>query len=307
MARNLTSTPIVGSARAVDSVWLREARAYPNGVGRDAALPRDRRRALAMLADGRQRGRRRARGEPRARRRHAVPVRLRRRPARDRLGRRGARRTAASGARRRGATARARVRRPVGPRTTMPTFGPHPVTVPGARRRLVHAARAVGDAGRSASSRGRALHYAEDGFPLTRRGAVVLHAQPRSVRPLRTARLRRAYYGDVEPGDWMRQPELGAHDPHARRRRARRVLPRRDRRRDRGAAAGARRVHDRRRPRRARRARGSSRCARRSRTSRSLELPPPTQGVTALEALRIADGFDLGPTAPTASTCSSRR
>ena len=25
------------------------------------------------------------------------------------------------------------------------------------------------------------------------------------------------------------------------------------------------------------------------------ELPPPTQGVTALEALRIVDGFDLPP------------
>ena len=29
-----------------------------------------------------------------------------------------------------------------------------------------------------------------------------------------------------------------------------------------------------------------------------LELPPPTQGVTALEALRIADGLDLGPDGP---------
>src|SRR5262249_44058086 len=29
-----------------------------------------------------------------------------------------------------------------------------------------------------------------------------------------------------------------------------------------------------------------------------LELPPPTQGVAALEALRIALGFDLGPDGP---------
>ena len=27
-------------------------------------------------------------------------------------------------------------------------------------------------------------------------------------------------------------------------------------------------------------------------------MPPPTQGVTALEALRIADGLDLGPDGP---------
>ena len=39
------------------------------------------------------------------------------------------------------------------------------------------------------------------------------------------------------------------------------------------------------------------------------ELPPPTQGVTALEALRILDGFDLGAldAVTRASTCSSRR
>ena len=29
-----------------------------------------------------------------------------------------------------------------------------------------------------------------------------------------------------------------------------------------------------------------------------LEMPPPTQGLTALEALRIADGLDLGADGP---------
>src|SRR5690242_8007524 len=29
-----------------------------------------------------------------------------------------------------------------------------------------------------------------------------------------------------------------------------------------------------------------------------LEMPPPTQGVMALEAMRIADGLDLGPDGP---------
>ena len=40
----------------------------------------------------------------------------------------------------------------------------------------------------------------------------------------------------------------------------------------------------------------------------SLEMPPPTQGVTALEALRIVDGLDLGADGPDrAAPARSRR
>ena len=71
------------------SVWLEQARSYPNGVVATPHYlaiergPRDAR-------ERRQRDRRRARGQPRARCRHAVHVRRRRRPPRDGVGRRRA-------------------------------------------------------------------------------------------------------------------------------------------------------------------------------------------------------------------------
>ena len=100
----------------------------PERGRRDAALPRDERGAR-HARERRQRGRRRARREPRARRGHAVHVRRRRRPARDRVGRRRAG-VPRRGTRAGGATLDA-VREHSGSET-MPTFGPHACTVPGA-------------------------------------------------------------------------------------------------------------------------------------------------------------------------------
>ena len=163
-----------------------------------------------------------------------------------------------------------------------------------ARRAAGSTCSSGGGAGRSASSRQPALRYAEDGFPLTRRGAGYLHrvAAPRTTTS--GCPTSATAYPRTEPGDWIRQPALArtiralADDGPGR------VLQGCDRRRDR---------------RRKLQAHGSFMAAddlaahegawvdplraRRSRTSRSRELPPPTQGVTALEALRIVDGFDL--------------
>ena len=92
---------------------------------------------------------------------------------------------------------------------------------------------------RSASSRSRRCATPSDGFPLTQRGAVVLHAH---------AALLYEHFGLPDFRDGVRRRRAGrlgpptrarAHDPHARRRRSRRVLPRPDRRRDRASAAGA--------------------------------------------------------------------
>jgi gamma-glutamyltranspeptidase/glutathione hydrolase len=174
---------------------------------------------------------------------------------------------------------------------TMPTFGPHPCTVPGAidgwfTMLEKWGTRSFGEVAT------RALQYAEDGFPATRRGAWFF---------ARTAQLLdyfdlpdfHTFYGDVEAGTWIRQPEVG---------RLIRLLA------DDGpdayyrgpvGAAIAERIQE---------AGGfmtSDDVATHTgawveplraeyRGVDVLEMPPPTQGVTALEAMRIADGLDLG-------------
>src|SRR5262249_34906174 len=90
---------------------------------------------------------------------------------------------------------------------SMPVFGPHPITVPGAvdgwfTMLEKWGTRSFGDVAQ------RALQYAEEGFPVTRRGAWFF---------ARTAQLFEYFdlpdfsnfYGAVEAGAWIRQPELG--------------------------------------------------------------------------------------------------
>jgi gamma-glutamyltranspeptidase/glutathione hydrolase len=174
---------------------------------------------------------------------------------------------------------------------SMPQFGPHPITVPGAidgwfTMLEKWGTRSFGDVAQ------RALHYAEEGFPVTKRGAFFF---------ARTAQMFEYfdlhdfsnYYGAIETGSWIRQPELG---------RLIRLLaddgPDAYYRGPVGDAIAAR-IHE---------AGGFMTAADVAahtgawveplrapfRDVEVLEMPPPTQGMTALEALRIVDGFELG-------------
>jgi gamma-glutamyltranspeptidase / glutathione hydrolase len=177
----------------------------------------------------------------------------------------------------------------------MPTFGPHPVTVPGAVEAWFTLIEKF--ATRSFDELvARALSYAEDGFPLTKRGAWFF---AQSVRLYEHYGLPdfHAAYGDLRPGDWVRQPELA---------RTIRTLaadgPDAYYRGPIGAAIAER----------LQRAGGCMTAAdvaahtgawveplRASvRGVEILEMPPPTQGLAALEALRIVDGLDLGADGP---------
>ncbi len=177
----------------------------------------------------------------------------------------------------------------------MPVFGAHPVTVPGAVEgwfTLIEkfATRSFGELAQ------RALHYAEEGFPVTKRGAWFFENIAILYDHFGLSDFHDAY-GDLAPGDWIRQPELA---------RTIRTLA------EDGAdayyrgpigAAIAERVH---------RAGGCMTAADVAahagawveplrapfRDVEILEMPPPTQGLTALEALRIVDGLELGRDGP---------
>ena len=212
---------------------------------RDAALPGVERRPRDA-GERRQRDRRRAGRQPRARGRDALHVRRRRRSARDGLRRRrpGVPRCRARAARRdarRGA-------RPVG-RGDDADVRSASVHRPRRRRRLVHAARALGNAIVRRGERDR-VGLRRGRLPAHQAGRVLLQRQCRRARALRIARLpqrlRRTGSGLVDAPTGARPHVAGA-----RRRRSRRLLPRSDRRSDRAAAARGGRVHDRRRPGRA--------------------------------------------------------
>lgn len=178
---------------------------------------------------------------------------------------------------------------------TMPVFGPHPVTVPGAVDgwfTLIekYATRSFGELAT------RALQYAEDGFPLTKRGAWFFQRSTVMYSHLKLPDFGNAY-GEPNAGDWIRQPEL-AHTI--------RTLaddgPDAYYRGPIGAAIAFRLAE-------AGGAMVPSDLANHTgawveplramfRGTEILEMPPPTQGVTALEALRIADGLDLGSDGP---------
>jgi gamma-glutamyltranspeptidase/glutathione hydrolase len=142
----------------------------------------------------------------------------------------------------------------------------------------------------------RALRYAEEGFPVTRRGAFFFNTTAQTFEYFDLHDFSR-FYGDVKPGTWVRQPELGrlirtltADGPDvyykgpvgaaiaARIQEAGGFMIADDIAAHTGAWVELLRA--------------------RFRDAEILEMPPPTQGMTALEAMRIADGFDLGPDGP---------
>jgi gamma-glutamyltranspeptidase/glutathione hydrolase len=176
---------------------------------------------------------------------------------------------------------------------TMPYFGPHSVTVPGAIAGWFDLLERWGSRsfGELAAP---ALGYARDGFELTPTGAELLGA---AVSLYEDFPALRAVYEGVDPGQVLRQPglqrtieTLAADGPDAYYR---------------GPIAAA--ITE------AVQAGGSLLTAEdladhRNRWADPLratyrgvdvaELPPPTQGVTALEALRILDGFELPADGP---------
>jgi gamma-glutamyltranspeptidase/glutathione hydrolase len=177
----------------------------------------------------------------------------------------------------------------------MPTFGPHPVTVPGAVEAwftLIEkfATRSFGELAQ------RALHYAEEGFPLTKRGAWFFARSNQLYDHFGLSDFHDAY-GDLTPGDWVRQPglartirTLAADGPDAyyrgpigaaiaeRLQRAGGCMTAADVEAHAGAWVDPLRAP--------------------FRDAEILEMPPPTQGLAALEAMRIVDGVDLGLDGP---------
>lgn len=177
----------------------------------------------------------------------------------------------------------------------MPVFGPHPVTVPAAvdgwfTMLSKWGTRSFGEVA------ARALAYAEEGFPVTKRGAWFFAHTGQLFAHFGLHDFA-AYYGDVQAGSWIRQPELArtivtlsADGPDAyyrgpigaaiaaRIQEAGGFMTEADIAAHEGAWVEPLRAH----------VRGAD----------ILEMPPPTQGMTALEALRIVDGFDLGADGP---------
>ena len=178
------------------------------------------------------------------------------------------------------------------PTGDMPTFGPHAVTVPGAPRGWFDllerwGSRSFGDLA------ARALRYAEHGFPLTRRGAQSFTGTRATYEHFGLGDFGAAY-PDTEPGGWVRQPALArtirllaqdGPDAYYKGPISEAIATKLGTEGsfitddDLAAHTGAW-VE----PLRARFA-----------GCEVAELPPPTQGVTALEALRIVDGLDLPP------------
>ena len=273
--------------------FMREARAYPRGRGRVTALPRDQRRAS----------------------RRSPPAGTRSTPRSPRTS------CSASSCRTCAATAATCSRWSGTGRctaTSAPVVRRGAATVDGcARHAPTNASARWATCRRSGRTRSRSRARRAAGSTCSSGGGAVRSAssrRPRCATPRTGSRSRGAAPGtspaaasrtttsdcptsarrtrSTEPGDWIRQPAL-----------ARTIRALADDGPDayyKGAIADAivaqaarrRLVHDGRRPRRARGRVGRA-AARDVRGSRVAELPPPTQGVTALEALRIVDGFDL--------------
>ncbi len=177
----------------------------------------------------------------------------------------------------------------------MPTFGPHACTVPGAVDGWFTLLERWGTRSFAQVS-AAAIAYAEGGFPLTRRGAWFFGRNAMAFEHFGHFDFSN-YYGSPTEGTWLRQPELArtlrtlaedGPDAYYRGAIGAAIAERLQRAGgfmtadDLAAHAGAwveplrATVHG----------------------ADVLEMPPPTQGVAALEALRIADGLDLGADGP---------
>jgi len=177
----------------------------------------------------------------------------------------------------------------------MPVFGPHPATVPGAIDGWFTmlerwGTRSFGEVAATA------LHYAENGFPVTARGAWFFQHTARLFTHFDLHDFG-SYYGEVRAGTVIRQPQLartiraladGGPDIYyrgpigaaiaERLQEAGGFMTAADVAAHTGAWVEPLRAH--------------------FRDTEVLEMPPPTQGVTALEALRILDGLELGTDGP---------
>jgi gamma-glutamyltranspeptidase/glutathione hydrolase len=177
----------------------------------------------------------------------------------------------------------------------MPTFGPHAVTVPGAPRGWFDlldrfGSRSFGDVASAA------LRYADGGFPLTARGAGFFNRARAGYDHFGLTDFGEAY-PRTEAGDWVRQPGLArtirtlaesGPDEYYKGAIAEAIVAKLQSHGsfiDTDDLAG----HE-----------GAWVEPLRARFAdrEIVELPPPTQGVTALEALRIVDGFDLPAPGP---------
>lgn len=178
---------------------------------------------------------------------------------------------------------------------TMPVVGPHTVTVPGAVDGWFtllerFGTRSFGDVAQAA------LRYARDGFPLTRKGAAYFARSRDLYTYFGLDDFARAY-ADAAPGAWLAQPRLArtietlasdgpdayyrgpiAEAIAARLADAGSCMTTDDLAAHTGAWVTPLRAH--------------------FAGAEIVEMPPPTQGVTALEALRIADGLDLPADGP---------
>ena len=178
---------------------------------------------------------------------------------------------------------------------TMPVFGPHPCTVPGAVDGWFTLLERWGTRSFGEVS-AAAVGYAENGFPLTKRGAFFFNGNAVALEHFGLHDFRNAY-GTPAAGSWMRQPALartlrvlGEDGPGAYYRGpigeaiAERLQ----------GAGGFMTAND------VAEHRGEWVEPLRAivRGTEILEMPPPTQGITALEALRIVDGLDLGADGP---------
>ena len=178
---------------------------------------------------------------------------------------------------------------------TMPTFGPHPCTVPGGVDGWFTLLERWGTRSFGEVS-ATALSYADEGFPLTKRGAFFFNGNAVTLEHFGLHDFRNAY-GSPAPGSWVRQPALA---------RTLRVLA------DDGPSAYYRGPIGEAIAQRLQAAGGFMTAGDLAehrgewveplratvRGTEILEMPPPTQGITALEALRIIDGLDLGPDGP---------
>jgi gamma-glutamyltranspeptidase/glutathione hydrolase len=179
--------------------------------------------------------------------------------------------------------------------TEMPVFGPHPITVPGAVEAWFTLVERFATRSFGALAQ-RALHYAEHGFPLTRRGAWFFRSSAQLYAAFGLTDFAAAY-GDVDTGSWVRQPELArtirtladaGPDAYYRGPIGEAIAARI---RDAGGCMTAGDVA-------AHRGAWVEPLRAQFRDAEILEMPPPTQGLTALEAMRIVDGLDLGADGP---------